>query len=173
MKSKWSIAGSFWKFFWKLLVLQAQSFLSVSVTRGNQKVHSMFTWAGEIGTGWSICFKYSLSSKIFFSPPPGLCLTLSMEPTLLSAFTSIFWLTIWKIFDTMLLLVQQTLLGGRKVFLMRTSNSKNVLAKRFKSAKITHSNFFRCFCVQQNKFFTSNLLITYACLSSIITCLKL
>lgn len=51
---------------------------------------------GEMGIGWSTFLKYSLSSKIFLSPPPGLCLTLSKDPILLSALTSIFWVTIWK-----------------------------------------------------------------------------
>lgn len=33
-----------------------------------------------------ICFRYSLSSNIFLSPPLGLCFTLSKDPTLLAAF---------------------------------------------------------------------------------------
>lgn len=45
-----------------------------------------------------ICRRYSLSSKIFFSPPPGLCFTLSNDPILLSAWISIFLSIICNIF---------------------------------------------------------------------------
>ena len=46
---------------------------------------------------WSVddvCRRYSTSLKTFLSPPPGLCLMLAREPTLLSTLSSIFWSTI-------------------------------------------------------------------------------
>ena len=43
-----------------------------------------------------ICFKYSTSLNTFLSPPPGLCLTLSKDPTLLATFKSIFRFSICK-----------------------------------------------------------------------------
>ena len=43
-----------------------------------------------------IIFKYSTSLKTFLSPPPGLCLTLSRDPTLLWTFNWIFRFSIWK-----------------------------------------------------------------------------
>ena len=54
-----------------------------------------FTCEEGLGViGCSMFFRYSLSSKIFLSPPPGLCLRLSSEPILLSALMSSFWCTI-------------------------------------------------------------------------------
>lgn len=51
-------------------------------------------WLPGIGDCPLICFAYSLSSKILMSPPPGLCFTLSIDPTLLCALNSNFWFSI-------------------------------------------------------------------------------
>jgi len=48
---------------------------------------------------WSVddvCRRYSTSLKTFLSPPPGRCLMLASEPTLLSTLSSIFWSTICR-----------------------------------------------------------------------------
>ena len=46
---------------------------------------------------------YSLSSKIFFSPPPGLCFTLARLPILLATLNSSFSLWIWNIWSSSLI----------------------------------------------------------------------
>ena len=44
-----------------------------------------------------VCLRYSTSLKTFLSPPPALCFTLSIDPTLLSTLISTFSLRICKI----------------------------------------------------------------------------
>lgn len=91
--------------------------------------------------GWSICFKYSLSSNIFLSPPPGLCFTLSSEPIFGAALISIFWFTIWNWFWE----TKKRLLGFEL---------KTISCKHFKKHSLgkKHYYFYRKKCTLRTDF---------------------
>lgn len=119
----------------------------------------MFTWVGgDIGIGWSICFKYSLSSNILRSPPPGLCLTFSNEPILLSALTSIFWLIICKAEHDIKTFNSQKFPKWKKICEWNFEHSVNKLQqflfKSIKKRKIKcKSTKFVCWCLKTSSVF--------------------